>query len=78
MAKKPTFANLLLSFPVSPEDLPERNRTPGREFDWGDERDTPKDETKPSLPASRQSAIETRPMNSIQKTLNNSRGGEDA
>src|SRR5690606_15888681 len=41
MKKKPTFADLLLSFPGSPEDLPERNRTPGRDFNWIDKNDDP-------------------------------------
>jgi len=48
MKKKPTFADLLLKFPVGPEDLPERNRTPGREFNWTDENDDPEGKATPS------------------------------
>ncbi len=51
MKSKPTFADLLLSFPASSDDIPARNKSQGRDFDWSDEKATPDgSEGKPKPP----------------------------
>lgn len=34
LSKVPSFGELLSSFPVEPEDIPPRNRTPARDVDF--------------------------------------------